>query len=68
MAKYQTESVEIPGSPLRSWIQGKPVLKEIQRDMTELIAEYIESHPEFHVTPRGHFNVMKNAPFAMTHK
>jgi len=48
--------------------QDKPVLKEIQRDMTELIAEYIETHPEFHVTPRGHFNVMKNEPLALTHK
>lgn len=37
--------------------QNKPVLKEIQRDMTELICEYIEANPDFQVPPSSHFSV-----------
>jgi 2',3'-cyclic-nucleotide 2'-phosphodiesterase (5'-nucleotidase family) len=45
--------------------QHKPVIKEIQRDMTELIAEYIEARPYFNVTPTGRFQVRGKETLAL---
>ncbi len=42
--------------------QHKPIIKDIQRDMTEVIAEYIETHSDFQPKPTGKFNVIGKEP------
>lgn len=42
--------------------RGKPVMKEIQTDMAELVAEYIQRHGTVRATCNGNWRVIKGSP------
>ncbi|WP_082691375.1 bifunctional metallophosphatase/5'-nucleotidase [Paenibacillus rubinfantis] len=42
--------------------RGKPVVKEIQTDMAELVAEYIQRYGTIHATCDGNWRVVKGSP------
>jgi 2',3'-cyclic-nucleotide 2'-phosphodiesterase/3'-nucleotidase len=41
--------------------RGKPVVREIQTDMAELVAEYIQRHGTIHASCDGNWKVVKGS-------